>query len=107
MKRWVVNHLGRTIFVVEHDFIMAAAMADRVVVYEGKPGVECIARKPCSVVDGFNLFLKNLDVTFRRDPINFRPRINKRGSRKDRLQKQAGEYYLFDVDEDDVDEDDL
>lgn len=104
MKRWIVNHLGRSIFVVEHDFVMAAAMADRVVVYEGIPGVNCVARTPCSVADGFNRFLKNLDVTFRRDPINFRPRINKKGSRKDRLQKKAGEYYLFDVEDEDDDD---
>jgi len=105
MKRWVVNHLGRSMFVVEHDFVMAAAMADKVIVYEGNPGVKCIARSPCSVADGFNLFLKNLDVTFRRDPINFRPRINKKGSRKDRIQKKAGEYYLFDDNDEDDDED--
>eukprot|EP00588_Corethron_pennatum_P014462 CAMPEP_0194278992 /NCGR_PEP_ID=MMETSP0169-20130528/12940_1 /TAXON_ID=218684 /ORGANISM="Corethron pennatum, Strain L29A3" /LENGTH=684 /DNA_ID=CAMNT_0039023327 /DNA_START=123 /DNA_END=2177 /DNA_ORIENTATION=+ len=108
MKRWVVNHLGRTIFLVEHDFLMAAAMADRVIVYDGVPGIECTASRPMSVADGFNLFLKNLNVTFRRDPINFRPRINKKGSRKDQLQKKAGEYYLFDVDEEEDDDfDDL
>lgn len=102
MKRWVVNHLGRTIFLVEHDFVMASAMADKVIVYEGNPGVECTALPPCSVADGFNRFLKKLDVTFRRDPVNFRPRINKRGSRLDRIQKANGEYYLFDVDEEDL-----
>mmetsp|Transcript_24982 Transcript_24982/g.41465 ORF Transcript_24982/g.41465 Transcript_24982/m.41465 type:complete len:677 (-) Transcript_24982:234-2264(-) len=106
MKRWVVNHLGRTLFLVEHDFVMASAMADKVIVYEGNPGVECTALPPCSVADGFNRFLKKLDVTFRRDPINFRPRINKRGSRLDRIQKANGEYYLFDVDEDDLHGDD-
>ena len=105
MKRWVVNHLGRTLFLVEHDFVMAAAMADRVIVYEGTPGVECTALPPRSVADGFNRFLQKLNVTFRRDPLNFRPRINKKNSRLDRIQKQAGEYYLFDdaeVDENDI-----
>ena len=29
---------------------------------------------------GMNLFLKNLDITFRRDPTNYRPRINKKAS---------------------------
>jgi len=105
MKRWVVNHLGRTAFLVEHDFVMAAAMADRVVVYSGTPGIDCTASTPAGVADGFNTFLKALDVTFRRDPINFRPRINKKGSRKDRMQKKAGEYYLFDDDEEDDDDD--
>merc|ERR1719343_1857777 len=42
MKRWIVNHHGRCCFLVEHDFVMAAAMADRVIVYEGKPGVDCV-----------------------------------------------------------------
>ena len=37
-----------------------------------------------------------MDITFRRDPNNFRPRINKLNSIKDRLQKQAGNYFLMD-----------
>ena len=111
MKRWVVNHLGRTIFLVEHDFVMASAMADRVIVYEGKPGIEATACRPSSLADGFNRFLKNLDVTFRKDPINFRPRINKKNSRIDKIQKQNGEYYMFDIvegeEEDAIDDDDI
>lgn len=93
---------------MEHDCVMAAAMADKVVFYEGTPGVNCIAKSPCSVVDGFNRLLKNLDATFSSDAIHFQPRINKKGSRKVRVQKKAGEYYLFDVDEDeDAEDDDL
>jgi hypothetical protein len=41
-----------------------------------------------------NAFLKNLDITFRRDPTNYRPRINKHESTKDREQKLAGTYYV-------------
>jgi len=40
-----------------------------------------------------NQFLHNLDITFRRDPTNYRPRINKMGSTKDREQKEAGTHY--------------
>jgi ATP-binding cassette subfamily E protein 1 len=43
-----------------------------------------------------NLFLKNLEVTFRRDPTNYRPRINKKNSVKDQEQKSAGSYYYLD-----------
>jgi len=108
MKRWVVNHMKRTIFLVEHDFVMASSMADKVIVFEGNPGIEATALAPCSVADGFNSFLKTLDVTFRKDPINLRPRINKKNSRLDKLQKSMGEYYLFDVvDDDGVDDEDL
>ena len=46
-----------------------------------------------------NAFLKNLDITFRRDPTNYRPRINKGESVKDREQKLAGTYYYIDMDE--------
>ena len=42
-----------------------------------------------------NLFLKNLDITFRRDEETRRPRVNKPGSRLDREQKAAGEYYYY------------
>ena len=96
MKRWVVSHLGKTAFIIEHDFVMATALYDRVVVYRGAPGVRCTAGAPLAPAEGFNAFLRKLDVTFRRDAENFRPRINKRGSVLDREQKQAGDYYNLD-----------
>jgi hypothetical protein len=37
-----------------------------------------------------NSFLKDMKVTFRRDPNTGRPRVNKEGSRLDRLQKETG-----------------
>ncbi|GAX09346.1 ATP-binding cassette, sub-family E, member 1 [Fistulifera solaris] len=73
IKRFIM-HSKKTAFVVEHDFIMATYLADRVVVYEGKPGVEATATSPQSLLTGMNTFLKSLQVTFRRDPVNFRPR---------------------------------
>ena len=47
------------------------------------------------VKEGFNGFLEELGVTFRRDPVNGRPRINKEGSVKDREQRERGEWYCF------------
>ena len=44
-----------------------------------------------------NSFLKNLEITFRRDPTNYRPRINKKESTKDREQKLAGTFYFLNV----------
>uniref|UniRef100_A0A453DHU1 Uncharacterized protein n=3 Tax=Aegilops tauschii TaxID=37682 RepID=A0A453DHU1_AEGTS len=75
---------------------MAAYLADKVVVYEGRPSVECTACTPQSLVSGMNRFLSHLDITFRRDPTNYRPRINKMDSTKDREQKAAGSYYYLD-----------
>lgn len=73
IKRFIM-HSKKTAFVVEHDFIMATYLADRVVVYHGNPGVEATATTPQSLLTGMNQFLKSLEVTFRRDPVNFRPR---------------------------------
>ena len=56
--------------------------------------MECTARSPQGLVDGVNRFLENLNVSFRRDPESFRPRINKRDSLKDREQKAAGDYFV-------------
>jgi ATP-binding cassette subfamily E protein 1 len=73
IKRFIM-HSKKTAFIVEHDFIMATYLADRVVVYHGNPGIEATASSPQSLLTGMNQFLKSLEVTFRRDPINHRPR---------------------------------
>ena len=43
--------------------------------------------RPQSLLTGMNRFLASLEITFRRDPTNFRPRVNKANSIKDREQK--------------------
>jgi len=92
IKRYIL-HSNKTAFIVEHDFIMSAYLADRIVVYSGEPGVECTASSPQNLAQGMNKFLAQLEITFRRDPTNYRPRINKMDSVKDREQKQEGNYY--------------
>ncbi|KAK1933148.1 ABC transporter, ATP-binding domain containing protein [Babesia divergens] len=92
IKRFIL-HQKKTAFIVEHDFIMATYLADRVIVFEGEPGVAATALSPEPLVIGFNRFLKSLDVTFRRDQVNFRPRINKHDSVKDKEQKASGNYF--------------
>lgn len=94
IKRFIL-HSKRTAFVVEHDFIMATYLADRVIVYDGKPGINARASEPCGLLEGMNKFLKSLNITFRRDPSNFRPRINQLNSVKDREQKEAGNFFYM------------
>ena len=95
MKRWICSS-KRAAFVVEHDFIMATYLADKVICFEGIPAKEGLAAAPESLITGMNKFLKMMDITFRRDPTNFRPRINKMNSLKDREQKAEGNYFLYD-----------
>jgi ATP-binding cassette subfamily E protein 1 len=91
IKRFIM-HTKKTAFIVEHDFIMATYLADRVIVFDGQPSVNARAQKPESLVGGCNRFLKSLDVTFRRDPNSYRPRINKYNSQMDQEQKLAGNF---------------
>lgn len=94
IKRFIL-HAKKTGFVVEHDFIMATYLADRVIVFEGSPSVDTLANTPQSLLQGMNKFLALLGITFRRDPNNFRPRINKNQSVKDCEQKRAGQYFFY------------
>ncbi|KAM5444128.1 Fe-S cluster-binding ribosome biosynthesis protein [Microsporum ferrugineum] len=91
IKRFIM-HTKKTAFVVEHDFIMATYLADRVILFEGSPSVKATANKPESLLTGCNRFLQNLDVTFRRDPSTYRPRINKHNSQLDQEQKLSGNF---------------
>jgi len=95
IKRFIL-HAKKTAFIVEHDFIMATYLADRVIVYEGSPSQDCVANTPQSLVSGMNKFLESLEITFRRDPSNFRPRINKMDSQMDREQKLSGNFFHMD-----------
>lgn len=178
IKRYIM-HIKKTAFIVEHDFIMSAYLADRVIVYavwsspcpfgpygqkpsrtlyalwhfvvcllavllalctgardigtcqnhsthstgllvvttlascittvhhvfmyglmlQGQPSKKATANAPQSLLSGMNMFLEHLRITFRRDPTNYRPRINKMDSVKDREQKLAGTFYYLDDDE--------
>lgn len=84
-------------FVVEHDFIMATYLADKVIVFSGIPAKDANCTAPQAMVSGMNLFLKMMDISFRRDPNNFRPRINKMNSQLDQDQKRAGNYFLVET----------
>jgi hypothetical protein len=51
IKRFIM-HSKKTAFVVEHDFIMATYLADRVIVYEGQASKHATARTPQSLQSG-------------------------------------------------------
>ena len=95
IRKYVVDHLGKACLLIEHDFLMSSVISDRIIVMEGTPGISIVANQSIGLGDGFNKFLKQLDVTFRRDMENGRPRINKRGSVIDQEQKKAGQYFIF------------
>jgi len=79
--------------VIDHDLMFIDYVAERLLVFRGSPAVKGEAIGPMSMREGMNLFLKDLNITFRRDETSHRPRPNKDGSVKDREQKGKGEYY--------------
>jgi len=91
--RRVIQYRKATAFVVEHDVVAQDFIADRLMIFTGEPGIKGIAHPPVSLREGMNMFLKEMNVTFRRDPVTKRPRVNKEGSRLDVYQKSVGEYY--------------
>ena len=91
--RRVVEDKNVMAFVVEHDIVAIDFIADRLIIFTGEPGVQGTANSPTSLLDGMNTFLKEMNITFRRDPDTKRPRVNKEGSRLDEYQKKIGQYY--------------
>ncbi len=91
--RRVVESRNVTAFVVEHDVVAQDFIADRLMIFTGKPGIDGVANPPMRLREGMNNFLTDMKVTFRRDPVTKRPRVNKEASKLDRYQKKIGEYY--------------
>jgi ATP-binding cassette subfamily E protein 1 len=85
---------GKSAVIIDHDLQLIDLVADTVVIFTGRPGVEGSATGTLSKEDGMNAFLKGLELTYRRDPDSNRPRVNKPASRLDRMQKESGNYYF-------------
>jgi ATP-binding cassette subfamily E protein 1 len=84
---------GRSAIIVDHDLLFIDYLSDKLIVFDGVPAVQGIANPPMSMDDGMNKFLSELNITFRRDEENNRPRINKEDSQKDKEQKSTGKLY--------------
>ncbi len=91
--RAVVEKTDKTALVVDHDILFIDYISDRLMVFEGEPGRKGIGRKPKDMREGMNSFLRQMNVSFRRDPESRRPRANKPSSLKDREQKEKGEFF--------------
>lgn len=87
---------GSGVLVIDHDIYLIDMISERLFVFDGVPGVSGKAIGPLDMKEGMNHFLKELEVTFRRDKSG-RPRINKPGSYLDREQRSAGDYYYAEI----------
>ncbi len=93
--RRLINHRKAAGIVIEHDMMLQAYISDRIIHFDGEPGVYGRATKPLSVQEGMNSFLKEQNITFRADKQTGRPRVNKLNSKLDKEQKSSGNYYMM------------
>jgi ATP-binding cassette subfamily E protein 1 len=94
--RRIADEKEAGMFVVDHDILFQDYISDRFIVFSGEPGKFGVGSSPMNKRDGANKFLKEMQITFRRDPETGRPRANKEGSQRDIMQKEKGEYYYVD-----------
>jgi len=91
--RDVIFTTGKSAMIVDHDLLFIDSLSDKLLIFEGQPAIKGLATTPTDMHDGMNRFLEELNITFRRDEENHRPRINKEDSVKDREQKSSGKLY--------------
>lgn len=100
LLRRVISENEKCAFVVDHDIVFIDAIANRLIVFDGKSSSHGHASAPLNKRSGMNGFLKVAGITMRRDKDSARPRINKPGSQLDSEQKAAGEYFYYDRSDD-------
>ena len=83
----------KSAIIVDHDLIFLDHISSNLMVFTGQPAIHGIAEGPFKMEDGMNKFLKNMEITMRRDMETKRPRINKLNSQLDKQQKQSGHYF--------------
>ncbi len=91
--RKIIENSRKAAVVIDHDILFLDSISDRLIVFSGIPARRGVASSPLPLEEGMNKFLASLEITFRRDLDTNRPRINKPGSKLDRLQKKQGRYY--------------
>ena len=91
--RRIIEKKESVALVIDHDIQLIDVISDRIMIFRGEPGKRGLALPPSSKREGMNTFLRDMDITYRRDPVTGRPRINKPGSRLDREQREKGDYY--------------
>ncbi|MDQ2685663.1 MAG: ribosome biogenesis/translation initiation ATPase RLI [Thermoproteota archaeon] len=90
-----IKSKGKSALIIDHDIQLIDLVSDRLIIFEGMPGISGNGTSPISKEIGMNEFLKSLSISFRRDETTGRPRVNKESSRLDRQQKTEGNYYYI------------
>ena len=90
-----VRLVSKSALIIDHDIQLVDIVSDSLIIFEGSPGIQGFTTQVLTKEEGMNNFLKQLDVTYRRDLESGRPRVNKHDSKSDRLQKESNSYYYL------------
>jgi ATP-binding cassette subfamily E protein 1 len=93
MLNRMVEVREKSALAIDHDLLFLSRIGNRAMVFLGEPSVKGFVEDVTSVKNAFNAFLKQVNVTFRKDPQTGRPRANKLNSQLDREQKEKGNYF--------------
>lgn len=93
--RDVIEKGGKGCIVVDHDTQFLDIVSDNLMIFEGEPGKSGKGTGPYEKRMGMNRFLRDMEITYRRDFHTGRPRINKEESKLDKEQKRTGDYYYL------------
>lgn len=94
MIRRLIEKRETSAMIIDHDLLFLSQISDRGMLFLGKPGVEGHVDEPTNLEESFNKFLKQVNITFRKDKNTGRPRANKLDSQMDREQKDKGNYFM-------------
>ncbi|MBW6451504.1 MAG: ribosome biogenesis/translation initiation ATPase RLI [DPANN group archaeon] len=92
MRRFIENN-KKTCMIIDHDILLLNYVSDRSILFKGTAGTLGHAGSPDKLHLVINDFLKDLKITFRKEPQSGRPRANKLNSQKDQEQKSKNKYY--------------
>jgi len=83
----------KSALIIDHDLLFLSQVGTRAMVFFGDSGIKGYVKGIQDLSNSFNEFLKQVGVTFRKDPQTGRPRANKIDSQLDREQKESGNYF--------------
>ncbi len=91
--RFMIEDSGKSCLVVDHDLLFIDYISNGLIVADGEPAIKGTIKGPFDMEEGMNMFLKDFNLTFRRDEESRRPRANKPDSQMDKKQKSENKLY--------------
>ncbi|AAK39670.1 RNase L inhibitor (nucleomorph) [Guillardia theta] len=91
--RKMCSNSNKTFLIIEHDFLMASSIGDKVINFKPENSTLIEVSSPIEINRGINEFLEIMEITYRSDSMTNRPRINSKNSLIDREQKKQKKFF--------------